>query len=121
MLNGKKKHENSLHLVLITFFWTRNGETLYGLQTKLTVSYRLSSVITIYLLKETSSVSALGILHIAEKNGLTDFSKLVGLTGLKKTIETSENLTVFIPSNEAIQVGMEKKLDCIHNYTCTSV
>jgi len=50
-------------------------------------------------------VSALGVVHLAEKNGLTNFSELVELSGLRKTLDNIENVTIFVPSNDAIQVG----------------
>ena len=50
--------------------------------------------------------SALGILELAEKQGADYFVDLVEKAGLKKELATAENLTVFVPSNEAIQVKM---------------
>ena len=49
-------------------------------------------------------ISALGILALAEKKGFDEFVTLVEKAGLKKELNTAENLTVFVPSNEAIQV-----------------
>ena len=48
--------------------------------------------------------TAFGVLDIAEKLGATDFVELLGEAALTKTLETEENITVFVPTNEAIQV-----------------
>ena len=49
-------------------------------------------------------ITALGILALAEKKGFDEFVTLLEKAGLKKDLNTAENLTVFVPSNEAIQV-----------------
>lgn len=52
---------------------------------------------------------ALGILDLAEKQGANEFVDLVVKAGLKKELAMVENLTVFVPSNEAIQ-ALDSKL-----------
>lgn len=46
---------------------------------------------------------ALSLLQLAEKNDLVEFGKLVDLAGLKKELTKTENVTVFVPSNDAIK------------------
>ncbi|KAL4236692.1 hypothetical protein ACF0H5_005076 [Mactra antiquata] len=46
---------------------------------------------------------ALNVLQLAEKRELSEFGKLVDIADMKKQFKTAENVTVFIPSNEAIQ------------------
>lgn len=48
------------------------------------------------------------MLQLAEKNNLVEFGKLVDLAGLKKNLSIFENVTIFVPSNEAIKV-------CLHD------
>ncbi|KAH9504656.1 hypothetical protein Btru_062520 [Bulinus truncatus] len=57
---------------------------------------------------------ALGVLDIMEKQGLTEMLKLSKQSGFRKTLETSTNLTLFVPTNEAIQslpVEVQKKME----------
>ncbi|XP_045157797.1 transforming growth factor-beta-induced protein ig-h3-like [Mercenaria mercenaria] len=46
---------------------------------------------------------ALNMLQLAEKKDLVEFGKLVDLAGLKKELRHTENVTIFVPSNEAIK------------------
>ena len=48
--------------------------------------------------------AALDVVALAERTGLTAFMKLVDRAGLRKDLTLAENVTLFIPSNEAIQV-----------------
>lgn len=50
------------------------------------------------------------MLQLAEKNDLVEFGKLVDLAGLKKTLTNFENVTIFVPSNEAIKVCVQDSL-----------
>ena len=59
-------------------------------------------------------LTALGILALAEKKGYDEFVTLVEKAGLKKELATAENLTVFVPSNEAIQVQRTLKKRRLH-------
>jgi uncharacterized surface protein with fasciclin (FAS1) repeats len=54
------------------------------------------------------------LLQIAEKNDLVEFGKLVDLADLKKELHNTENVTVFVPSNDAIKVSVNHmRLDAI--------
>lgn len=52
---------------------------------------------------------ALGILDLAEKKALTEFTKLISLADLKKDLGNATSVTVFVPSNEAIQALMAEE------------
>ncbi|ESP05386.1 hypothetical protein LOTGIDRAFT_208417 [Lottia gigantea] len=51
---------------------------------------------------------ALGLIDVAEKNNLTKFVELLKETGMFKGITKMENLTLFIPSNNAFEKLEEK-------------
>jgi len=46
---------------------------------------------------------ALGLLELAEKLELTEFGQLVAKAGVKKELSNLDNVTIFVPSNAAIQ------------------
>ena len=45
---------------------------------------------------------ALDVLEIAKKSGASTIANLIAQTGLAKTLQTNENLTLFAPSDEAV-------------------
>jgi hypothetical protein len=49
---------------------------------------------------------ALDVLEIAKKSGASTIANLVAQTGLAKTLQTNENLTLFAPSDEAVAVSI---------------
>ena len=64
--------------------------------------------------------AALDVVALAERAGLTAFMKLVDRAGLRKDLTLAENVTLFIPSNEAIQVrdcSVKSILFITHNIT----
>ncbi|KAK3089751.1 hypothetical protein FSP39_006188 [Pinctada imbricata] len=46
---------------------------------------------------------ALGILDVAEKQNATKVLELIDRAGLRKTLESAENITFFVPTNEAVE------------------
>ena len=63
---------------------------------------------------------ALDFLDVLEKEGYTELLSLVQAAGLTKNLETIDNVTIFAPTNAAIQVRIwlvirlcEKPLSCI--------
>jgi hypothetical protein len=49
---------------------------------------------------------ALDVLEIAKKSGASTIANLIAQTGLAKTLQTNENLTLFAPSDEAVAVSI---------------
>lgn len=59
---------------------------------------------------------ALNALTVAEKSGFTRLLDLIDTAGLKKTVENLENVTIFVPTNEAIEALDEATLsDLVNN------
>ena len=56
-------------------------------------------------------LSAFGVEHVAKKVGATQFLELVKQADLSQTLESLQNFTVFLPTNEAMQV-----IDPLWNY-----
>ena len=48
--------------------------------------------------------SAFDVAHVAKKVGATQFLDLVKDADLSKTLESLQNFTVFLPTNQAVQV-----------------
>ncbi|WAR23616.1 BGH3-like protein [Mya arenaria] len=107
---GEAKTKNALNKWLNL---TRAADDkLYVEGTQIILTDNMASNGVLYLIDDVLIPDeALDLLELASRKGLTEFVKLAERAGLKKELALTENVTVFMPSNEAIQSLPSEMLD----------
>ncbi|XP_052775009.1 transforming growth factor-beta-induced protein ig-h3-like [Mya arenaria] len=110
VLKGEAKTKNALNKWLNL---TRAADDkLYVEGTQIILTDNMASNGVLYLIDDVLIPDeALDLLELASRKGLTEFVKLAERAGLKKELALTENVTVFMPSNEAIQSLPSEMLD----------